>query len=86
MLRFKASNTTTLSQCVIAGKVLEIGVPIERRVRVYSRACGQLLATTKSNTNGSYKVYLPRDTAYQIISIDTHKNFNAVIQDNVVPK
>ncbi|MEO3355788.1 hypothetical protein [Acinetobacter haemolyticus] len=71
---------------VITGVVMELGSPVIRQVRAYSRTSGALLESTYSNKDGKYKMYLPLDTAYTIVSIDSNKNFNAVIQDNVVPK
>ena len=73
-------------QTIIAGKTLEMGVPKSKLVRIYSRANGSLIASTKSDENGVYKVYMPLDLAHTIVAIDEHKQFNAVIQDNVVPK
>lgn len=86
MLEFLAPRVTTSKLTVIAGKTTELGVPTSKRVRVYSRANGSLLASTKSNEAGEYKLYLPNDMAYTVISIDGYKKFNGVIQDNVVPK
>lgn len=77
---------TTSRQSVITGKTLELGIPISREVRIYSRSNGSLLASTQSDVFGKYKAYIPLDMAYIVISIDPHKTFNAVIQDNVVPK
>jgi len=77
---------TTTKQKVIAGVVFELGRPVSREVRAYSRATGCLLAKRKSNTDGAYKLYLPLDASYSIIAFDYNRVFNAVIQDNVVPK
>lgn len=77
---------TTIKQKLITGMVFELGAPVSRVVNVYSRSNGVLLASTKSDKNGKYKMYLPHDTAYTIVSIDPNKQYNAVIQDNVVPK
>ena len=71
---------------VIAGVIMELGSPVTRQVRAYSRANGALLESTYSNEDGKYKMYLPYDTAFTIVSIDSNKQYNAVIQDNVVPK
>lgn len=71
---------------VITGVVMELGSPVIRQVRAYSRTNGALLESTYSNKDGKYKMYLPCDTAFTIVSIDLNKKFNAVIQDNVVPK
>ncbi|PZU20059.1 MAG: hypothetical protein DI589_18935 [Shinella sp.] len=76
----------TLKSALISGHTLELGKPVSRPVRVYSRLNGALIKTTQSNENGEYKIYLPHDVAYTMVSIDPNKKFNAVIQDNVVPK
>lgn len=81
ILRGSSSRIT-----VIAGVVMELGSPVVREVRAYSRENGSLLESTNSDENGQYKMYLPYGLAYTIVSIDTNKKFNAVIQDNVVPK
>lgn len=86
MIRVSGLCRTTIKQKVISGTVFELGVPVSREVRVYSRSSGILLATTTSNESGHYKIYLPSDSSYTVISKDPHKKFNAVIQDNVVPK
>ena len=71
---------------VVAGKTLEIGTPVSRQVRAYGRSNGALLGSVQSDKNGVYKMYLPLDVAYTIVSLDPHKTYNAVIQDNVVPQ
>ncbi len=83
---YPVSKNATSKISVISGKILELGKPVSRPIRVYSRLNGSLLKTTQSNENGEYKIYLPHDVAYTILSIDPNKQFNAVIQDNVVPK
>lgn len=81
VLRDSASRMT-----VVAGVTMELGIPVSRQVRAYSRANGSLIEFTNSDKNGQYKMYLPYDIAYTIVSIDSNKQYNAVIQDNVVPK
>lgn len=78
--------SSTIRITVIAGTTFELGNRVSRQVRAYSRASGVLLASTKSDKNGEYKMHLPFDTAYTIVSIDPNKLYNAVIQDNVVQK
>ncbi|AYO54391.1 hypothetical protein [Acinetobacter wuhouensis] len=78
--------TTQSKQTVVAGRTIERGTPVSRQVRVYGRSNGALLGSTYSNKSGDYKFYLPLDIAYTIVSIDLNRQFNAVIQDNVVPK
>lgn len=86
MLKFVDFGVSSIKQNLIAGKILQLGIPVSRQVRAYSRANGALLSSTYSDENGHYKMYLPFDSAYTIVSIDRNKKFNAVIQDNVVPK
>lgn len=68
---------------LIAGRTLEMGVPASKSVRIYSRGSGTLLKQLKSNADGTYKAYLPRDASYLIVAVDSNKVFNAVAQDNV---
>lgn len=83
ILFFENSNAKTAS---ISGVASKLGVPIESIIRVYSRNTGSLICSTRSDKNGHYNVSVPIDGVYTIISIDLEKKFNAVIQDNVVPK
>ncbi len=80
------SERFSLKQNVISGIVTELGRPVSRKVRAYMRSTGVLLGSAISDKNGKYKMYLPQSYAYTIIALDPKKVFNAVIQDNVVPK
>lgn len=71
---------------IISGHVYELGVPVSRRVNIYNRINGMLIATIVSGEDGYYRVNAPLIQAYTITSIDPNRQFNAVIQDNVVPK
>lgn len=70
----------------IVGRIYELGIPVARQVNIYNRNNGMLIATTKSDADGRYRVNAPLINAYTITSIDPKRQFNAVIQDNVVPK
>lgn len=85
-LKIETGSLSTSRRSVVVGAVSQLGYPISREVRAYSRSNGILLASTKSGNNGKYKMYLPDDVAYTIVAIDKNKQYNAVIQDNVVPK
>ena len=85
-MRISHTGSSTSKQTVIAGKTFEMGAPKSKLVRIYSRGNGALIASIKSDVNGAYKAYLPLDAAYTVVAIDERKQFNAVIQDNVVPK
>lgn len=80
------SERFSLKQNIISGMVAELGRPVSRTVRAYMRSTGILLGSTVSDKNGRYKMYLPLSYAYTVVAIDPKKLFNAVIQDNVVPK
>ena len=80
------SRDSTSRMTVVAGVTMELGIPVSRQVRAHSRVNGSLIESMYSDKNGQYKMYLPHDIAYTIVSIDPNKIFNAVIQDNVVPK
>lgn len=70
----------------ISGVVKINGVPASRLVRVYSGIGGGLLAQKLSMNDGEYSFILPNRPSYTIVAIDHKHQFNAVIQDNVVPK
>ena len=70
----------------ISGIVYELGLPVSRTVRAYSRASGAILSSTKSGADGRYEMIVPEDNDYMIVSLDPSRKFNAVIQDMVKPK
>lgn len=71
----------------IKGKTLKIGIiQPKTKVNLYDR-CGVMLQSVDSNNIGEYAFDgVGRGESYTIISFDSRKQFNAVIQDNVVPK
>lgn len=71
---------------IIKGVVKINGTPSSRLVRVYAGIGGGVLAQTISNKNGDYEFVLPHQPSYVVTAFDHLKNYNAVIQDNVVPK
>lgn len=77
---------SSFKQNLIAGVTTQLGIPVSRKVRAYMRSTGVLIGSVVSDMSGQYKMYLPESLAYTIVSIDPDKHFNAVIQDNVVPK
>lgn len=89
MIESKAKVLTTnlnAPRKVIKGTVKINNVPAERLVRVYAGVGGHLLAQKLSQPNGQYSFVLPNQSSYTIAAIDHKHQFNAVIQDNVVPK
>ncbi len=77
---------TTSKLTVIKGITSELGAPVSRLVRIYCRSNGALIKTIRSDVQGRFKAYLPNLIQFTLVSIDPKRNFNAVIQDNVVPK
>lgn len=71
---------------IIKGVVMINGVPACRLVRVYAAIGSGLLAQTLSSKTGNYEFVLPFQPSYVVAAFDHLKNYNAVIQDNVVPK
>lgn len=86
LARAKRYMGSTPNMRVIAGRTAELGVPVSRQVRAYSHETGVLLSQVRSGSDGKYKLYLPFDSSYTLVAVDSRKTFNAVIQDNVVPK
>lgn len=81
------SKSSTSKQALIAGTTMQMGqIAPNCEVRFYDQSSGTKLLSVKSNNTGRYKVYLPRVSAYTITAVDKLGVFNAVIQDNVVPK
>ena len=70
----------------VAGTTYQQGVPISARIKIMSRHNLNGFADLKSDSNGMYSVYLPKFAKYTIISLNLSGKFNAVVQDNVVPK
>lgn len=70
----------------IRGTVKKQGVAYQATVYLYSPS-ESTMRSVVSNQNGSYTFKgLAKNVEYMIFSRDKNRNFNAVIQDNVVPK
>lgn len=86
LVNAKRYMSSTANIKIVAGRTAELGIPVSRQVRAYSHETGILLAQVRSGSDGKYKLYLPFDSSYTLVAVDSRKIFNAVIQDNVVPK
>lgn len=73
-------------QNVIAGQTFVQGLPSQKNIRIYDGRTGVLLSIAKTKPDGKFKVYVPHANSYCIVGVDIKRTFNAVIQDNVVPK
>lgn len=62
------------------------GAPASRRVRVFERITGRLVAETVSAADGTYRVDgLNPDLRYMVVGIDYERRYNAAIMDNIAP-
>ena len=81
---------TKLGEAKILGTTKKLGqVYADVTVRLYERQSGNKLhiADTQSDENGKYMfLNLPNDKQFYVVGIDPLENYNAVIQDNLVPK
>lgn len=70
---------------VIAGRTLEQGMPVSRRVLCHQRDTGALVASTWSNASGDYVFNgLDDSKKYYVVSLDEDMSttqYNAVVQD-----
>jgi hypothetical protein len=71
----------------IKGQVQEKKVPLPCRVRLFERKSGQLMAEVATDSQGYYAFYnLNDEEQFFVVAHHPRLQFNAVIQDNVVPK
>ena len=70
----------------IKGQVKEVGAPIPCRLRLFEKISGRLIADKLTDENGFYEFDHLTKTKFFIVAHHPASQFNAVIQDNVVPK
>lgn len=70
----------------IAGIVKEAGVPIPCRIRLFEKLSGRLISNKLTNRDGSYEFDHLTKTKFFVVAHHPSSKYNAVIQDNVVPK
>lgn len=71
----------------VTGKTMKIGrIAANQQVAFFSRVNNSLLGTTVSDENGNYEFQITTSAPIYIVALDSQKEFNAVVQDNVVPK
>lgn len=70
----------------IVGVVSEKNVEIPCRVRLFEKLSGRLVADIQTDHSGNYKFDQLTQTKFFIVAHHPKNQFNAVIQDNVVPK
>ena len=70
----------------IKGCVREIGIPFPCRVRLFEKLSGLLVSDVLTNENGFYEFNNLAKTKFFLVAHHPASIYNAVIQDNVVPK
>ena len=81
-IAFKTSDAKS-----IKGQVREENTPTPCRVRLFERKSGQLMAEVATDSQGHYAFYnLSDEERFFVVAHHPRLRFNAVIQDNVVPK
>lgn len=70
----------------IKGRVLELGVKYHGVIQLYDSSSGRLEKTVMTDTYGNYEFKSLQIKKYFIVARHATALYNAVIQDNVVPK
>ncbi len=70
----------------IKGMIGQLGIPLPCRLRLYNKISGQLVSESVSDIYGNYEFSALTNTKHFIVAHHPASQFNAVIQDNVVPK
>lgn len=70
----------------IKGAVSEKNTPIPCRVRLFEKISGRLIADAQTDSSGNYEFNHLSETKFFIVAHHPKNQYNAVIQDNVVPK
>ncbi|WP_257222411.1 carboxypeptidase regulatory-like domain-containing protein [Acinetobacter sp. YH12200] len=82
-------STATRSSGVgleIRGTIKEVGGGIPCRVRLFEKLSGLLVADIATDSAGNYRFSQLMKIRFFIVAHHPATQFNAVIQDNVVPK
>ena len=92
MIFKKAIGTTSMllefsgGHQIIGKTLIKGGILGGCDVRLVEKRTGRLVFRTFSNSDGTYVFKYLKRTEYLVMAIDRNGEFNAVIQDNVVPK
>lgn len=70
----------------IKGVIHQQGAKLVSRVRLFEKLSGKLIFDSVSDENGNYIFKKLTKRAYFVVAHHPASQFNAVIQDNVVPK
>ncbi|RSE25148.1 carboxypeptidase regulatory-like domain-containing protein [Acinetobacter johnsonii] len=70
----------------IKGTVKQKNIPIPCRVRLFEKLSGRLIADVLTDNTGYYAFDHLTQAKFFLVAHHPQNQFNAVIQDNVVPK
>lgn len=70
----------------IKGTVNQKNIPIPCRVRLFEKLSGTLIADILTDDDGNYEFDHLTQVKFFLVAHHPQNQFNAVIQDNVVPK
>ena len=82
-----ADGVLTLSNgLAIKGQVKELGNNIPCRVRLFEKLSGRLIADVLTDNTGYYAFDHLTETKFFIVAHHPQNQYNAVIQDNIIPE
>lgn len=70
----------------IKGSVKEQNIPLPCRLRLFDRISGRLISEVMTDQSGNYVFNHLTANKFFIVAHHPENQYNAVIQDNVVPK
>jgi hypothetical protein len=79
-------KSTQNGEYTIKGVVQKKGINIPCRVRLYEKSTGNKLHEVATDDDGNYEFKYIAQVKCFVIAHDPQNQYNAVIQDNVVPK
>lgn len=85
-LKDPIQNLNLQGGCSISGIVNKKGVKIPCRVRLYEKLTGLKVDEKLTDSNGKYQFSGLDPVEFFLVAHDPSSQYNAVIQDNVVPK
>ena len=71
---------------MIKGQVKELGNNIPCRVRLFEKLSGRLIADVLTDNTGYYAFDHLTETKFFIVAHHPQNQYNAVIQDNIIPE
>ena len=70
----------------IKGQVKELNIPFPCRLRLFERISGRLISEVMTDQSGNYVFNHLTTNKFFVVAHHPASQYNAVIQDNVVPK